>query len=196
MRALGVAPPSKENCKSLFHHIDSNKDGKIQLPEFRQFYYQRKKELRVVFDKLDSNYDGRITSSEVAAAVERVNLKASSNQLRIIMSKLDLNKSGKISFDEFLSSLLLIPSVNPEAVFESILVEVPLEIAQGEYNLPKDNPKVLADSPLSSLSSSEKKKKRSMWNEICYQLYYGGVAGIASRSATAPIDRLKVSSCW
>jgi solute carrier family 25 phosphate transporter 23/24/25/41 len=185
MRALGVAPPSKEACRGLFKHIDSNEDGKIQLAEFRQFYFQRRKELRAVFDKLDANYDGKITSAEVAAAIERVNLKASSNQLRAIMAKLDLNNSGRISFDEFLSSLLLIPSLNPEAIFESFLVKTPLEVAQGEYNLPKENPKELADSP--------KSKEKSVWTEISHQLYYGGVAGITSRTATAPIDRLKVS---
>jgi Ca2+-binding EF-hand superfamily protein len=173
MRALGVAPPSPEALKRdlgmLFHKMDLDHDGKIQLAEFKFFYQERKKELRVVFDKLDENVDGRVTSAEIAAAIQRVDLKVSSNQLRELMKRLDTNNSGRISFTEFGSSLLLLPSVNPEAVFDKFLEATPVEVAQGEYNLPKDNPKDL----------EKPRSKNSMWVEIGHQLYYGGVAGIA-----------------
>lgn len=163
MRALGVAP-SQASLDHLFHKIDLDTDGRIQLGEFKFFYSERKKELRAVFDKLDANVDGKITSAEIAAAIERVGMKVSNNQLRDLMRRFDTNNSGRISFEEFCNALLLLPAVNPEAVFDAFLNATPLEVAQGEYNLPKDNPKDLGP-----------KSKKSMLMEIGHQLYYGGV---------------------
>jgi solute carrier family 25 phosphate transporter 23/24/25/41 len=184
------------------------------MQEFRIFCEKRRSELRVIYDKLGD----QLTSVEIKDSIQAANMKVSSSQLRQIMTLLNRQQENKgagtstkqrISFEDFCEALLFVPTINPEAVFESI-DHVPIDVAQSEYALPKSrspalppksrSPTVAATSTGSDqqavVSDVRRTRETSSWEHqlwaVGQQLYYGGVAGVVSRTSTAPIDRLKV----
>lgn len=156
-----------------------------------------------------------MTSTDVANAIQAANMKVSSSQLRTIMTLLNRDKKNnsgtttsgtasdgtkyRITFEDFCDSLLFVPTINPEAVFEAIIDHVPIDVAQSEYAFPKSSPTAVPTASTDHKTGAGDTKVKSNWEmiersaiEIGQQLYYGGVAGVVSRTATAPIDRLKV----
>ena len=81
--------------------------------------------------------------------------------------------SSRITLEKFNDALLLLPTVNPEGVLDAYFN---VDDAQSEYTLARD---------------PKSKPKQNMLDAILQQLYAGGIAGAVSRTATAPIERLK-----
>jgi solute carrier family 25 phosphate transporter 23/24/25/41 len=185
LRALGVPPVSRDKIAELFRAIDINADSRISPEEFEAFCTKRKNDIKKVFTELDLNSDGEVDSIELRTAIESAGLKVSSDQLRMLLRMLDGNRSGKLDLQAFTDALLLLPSINPAAVFDAYL-SAPFEVAQSEYSLPRDT------KPPASIADA--KRPKSMLEELRYQIYTGGLAGVVSRTITAPIDRLKVIS--
>ena len=179
MRAAGIPAPSNEKLNELFSSMDCDGDRRITVLEFRAFCEKRRAALRVVYDRLEDN---NLTTLDIARAFRDADMRASSSQLRaIVKGASSSGDKSKISFDKFCELLLLIPAVNPEAVFEAVDF-IPIDSAQSEYSLPKSNEQIQ--------NHGSQLEKQLL--EVSRQLYYGGVAGVVSRTATAPIDRLKV----
>lgn len=145
------------------------------MAEYKAFALNRIAELRAVYDSIDNNNDGHLTTEELRQAANTLGLRISSEQLRELHRRADSDHDGRISFDEFSCFLLLLPSVNPRAIFEAFNV-IMIEHAQSEYTPPVE---VLS-------------REQSLLAVLATKLYSGGIAGAISRTVTAPIDRLKM----
>jgi Ca2+-binding EF-hand superfamily protein len=138
MKLLNIPLPKEKDMVHLYSSIDENLNGMIDYNEFKLFYHNRITQLYDIFHSMDTSEDGNLSSSEIVAAIHKAGLDISSSQLRLIMHSMDSDRNGNITFDEFCRYLLLLPKVNPTAVFEHFLESVPIEAAQGEYTPPRD----------------------------------------------------------
>lgn len=185
MRLLGVAPPSRHLTARFFHERDISKVGKIDFNGFELFYYSRKKELKRIFEDLSTLDNDAISGKDLEYAILQAGIKISSEQLRKVTVYIKQARVGKLSIDDFNAALLSLPTVNPEAAFEEITNSSFVDVAQSEYSPPVDNHVDV---------KSSKDGNAVILTKILQQLYYGGIAGVISRTCTAPIDRLKVLS--
>ena len=175
MRSMGI-PVTKTTVEKVFKRLDADCDGKVTIQEFAAYCDIRLAEIRKTFDEIDTDQNGRISTEEIKLCVQALGMKISSKQLRDMVGRVVACSNGTISFDEFVDALLLLPATNPEAVFEAWQSK-PLDDAESGFSVPRDARTAL---------------RQSMLGAIIQQLYSGGIAGAISRTATAPIDRVKV----
>lgn len=157
-----------------------NKDGLVDQSEFMAFVKHQEGKLRQVYDSIDKNRDGRLTSQELRRGAKELGFRLSSDQIRSVLNRADSNHDGQLSFDEMRSFLLLLPAVNPTAVFEALGAELVVDHAMGEATPPIE---------VASLAGTE---RMAFLAVLANKLYSGSVAGAISRTLTAPIDRLKM----
>ena len=175
-------PVSRSVLLSFFNSIDTDRDGQISEDEFKLFCDQRELELRRVFDSVDKDRNGSLDSQEVKLSIQKIGMQVSEKQLEAVMRRLTTTSTNTspspsaVSFDQFKQALLILPSVNPSAVFESW----------------RDIDDTI-DVSTSGLGRSAKTEVgQSLLQSILSQLYAGGVAGCVSRTATAPLERFKM----
>jgi len=168
-------PCSGSDIDLFFATIDLNHDGKISLKEFENFALIREAELRRIFDLFDRDANGKLSSQEVKLGIRALGMHVSPGQLKQVMSQ--LGRQDSVTFDRWRDALLLLPAINPEAVFESYETAVTDDAAGGEFSRPRDARTMVG---------------QTTWQGIAHQLYAGGIAGAISRTCTAPLERFKV----
>ena len=178
LRRRGIAISSAQ-LASVLAELDADGDERVSRAEFEAFARRRRAQIRDVFRGFDRDGDGRVTSEELRDGVERAGLKISDEQLRLVFRKIDRDGSGTLSEDEFARILLLLPEgANAAAAFDAFLHRSFVDDAEGEYTVPRDLP-------------THAENAAGLWDALAGKLASGGVAGAVSRTATAPIDRIK-----
>jgi len=178
LRHLGLAC-GPEVVEALLARIDRNQDGVIHLEEFKQFIRLRAADIREAWCRLrhdELGGDRPLTSAEVRVAVERAGMKISDDQLRAFMALLDRNGDGTISLEEFKHGLMLVPDVNPVAVFDDFVDATPFDAGGSSYEMARD---------------ARRGQDSDTWPKVGVKLTAGGIAGAVSRTCTAPLDRLR-----
>ena len=175
LRGRGL-PCSKDDIERFFRRVDVNGDGVIGEEEYRKFAIERVEECRSVYQTVDENGDGRLTAAELRSAAHHLGFSISSSQLRSLLNQAQEQSDGVIPFENFCLFLLLLPAVNPQATFEALSMGY-VEGSQSEY------------SPAAEVVSSSERK--TLLATLAFKAYSGSVAGGISRTATAPLDRLK-----
>ncbi|KAI9826096.1 MAG: hypothetical protein M1832_000545 [Thelocarpon impressellum] len=155
--------------KDVMKAVDTNGDGRIQYNEFRVFVEETEKELRTLFNSIDHDHDGKLDKGELQAAFSRAGLAVPSSKLDRFFVEVDTDQDGVISFDEWRDFLLFIPVNTPglRAVLSYYSSAVTLS-PEGDVQVSDENVRGLG------------------------YFLAGGIAGVISRTATAPLDRLKV----
>ena len=203
----------------MLGELDANKDRRISASEFDAFCDKRRANIKQVFRDVDADGDGQIDSKELRRGVERAGLKISDEQLRAAFKRMDLDRDGRLSFDEFESTLMLLPhGANPEAVFDAFAHRAFVDDPDGFMTMPRD----IDTGRRTSLSAHMRTMGGGGDDDdtagddtaggdasgnagatlgdgggsgetigTAKKLASGGVAGAVSRSATAPIDRTK-----
>ena len=218
LRRRGIAV-SDDQLRSMLGELDANKDRKVSASEFDAFCDKRRANIKQVFRDVDADGDGQIDSKELRRGVERAGLKISDEQLRAAFKRMDLDRDGRLSFDEFESTLMLLPhGANPEAVFDAFAHRAFVDDPDGFMTMPRD----IDTGRRTSLSAHMRTMGGGGDDDdtagddtagddasgnagatlgdgggsgetigTAKKLASGGVAGAVSRSATAPIDRIK-----
>ena len=176
LRRRGIAV-SAVQLETVFNELDVDGDARITRSEFEQFCVKRRSEIKRVFHEFDRNKDGKVSSDELRKGVEKAGLKISDTQLRVAFEFLDENGDGSLSFAEFEKVLTLLPrGVNAAAAFDAFVHRAFVDDAESEYTVARDW----------NASRSD-----TFTSELVQKLLSGGFAGAISRTATAPIDRVK-----
>jgi len=176
VRNLGI-PVNESEVLRMFQEADLDQSRTISRAEFEKFCQARTVKLRGIYRFIDRKGNGRLTSKELRQGARAAGFQISDDQLRAFIDQADYNLDGVISFEEFCNALVLLPIINPRAVYESWQHTVPVDSA-AELTVPRDL----------HLQSGD----RSLLGALVAKLYAGGVAGAVSRTVTAPIDRLKM----
>ncbi|XP_042496585.1 calcium-dependent mitochondrial ATP-magnesium/phosphate carrier protein 2-like [Macadamia integrifolia] len=164
-------PAEYKYAKDLVKVCDSNRDGKVDYQEFRRYMDDKELELYRIFQAIDVEHNGCILPEELWDALVRAGIEIDEEELVHFVEHVDKDNNGVITFVEWRDFLLLYPH---EATIENIyhywervcLVDI------GEHA-------VIPEGISKHVHASK-------------YLIAGGVAGATSRTATAPLDRLKV----
>ncbi|KAL2127535.1 hypothetical protein VTI74DRAFT_10574 [Chaetomium olivicolor] len=200
--------------KAIIGVVDTNGDGKIQYEEFRVFVEAAEKQLLLLFRSIDHNNDGRLNQDELQAAFKRAGLTVPKRRLAGFFDEIDLNHDGYITFDEWRDFLLFMPTnhdgspleaalsfyssiitVNPEG--DSLVSDETLEGLVKRPILQYEGAQQSGAQDISDLIEEEEAEAAistrltDLLPEPGYFLA-GAVSGGVSRTATAPLDRLKV----
>ena len=167
-------PATEASVDAFFATADQDGNGVISLKEYQAFAVQRTSELHGLYRRFNATGDGRLTTEELRRASKEVGMSVSSEQLRQLHAVADRDNDGVISFEEWVSFLLLLPKVNPAAVFEAF-GSCYVESAASEYAQPAE---VIGE-------------RHALLAALASKVYSGSIAGGISRTLTAPIDRLK-----
>ena len=176
------AAVGKVNSNS--HHDD---DAHIDYEAFESMALKKMENLRAVYDVIDRNGDGRLSAKELRRGCDALGLKVSEDNLREWVAHLDVNKDGHVMFAEFCTFLCLLPEINASAVYEHFENDIYYEAAEGRQSKAVDLP----SKPVVFAKDAKLARSYALTAALP-QLVAGGVAGAVSRTATAPIDRLKM----
>ncbi|OMO52305.1 Calcium-binding EF-hand [Corchorus olitorius] len=164
-------PAEYKYANDLLKVCDANRDGRVEYYEFKRYMDDKELELYRIFQAIDVEHNGCILPEELWDALVKAGIQIDDEELARFVEHVDKDNNGIITFEEWRDFLLLYPH---EATIENIyhhwervcLVDI------GEQAVIPEG--------------ISKQVKRSKY------FIAGGIAGAASRTATAPLDRLKV----
>ncbi|KAA8907209.1 hypothetical protein TRICI_005028 [Trichomonascus ciferrii] len=160
----------EEIVDELIVTIGQTSDGRVDFESFKKYMMDTEGILERTFETLDLKKDGMLDLQEIQDGFSKLDLNVDEQKVALFFSTLDLDEDGYISLEDWRYNLLFIPN----------RIGSPLEAAYIFF---------IEDMDLSSegdvILSSE------TLNGVGYFLA-GGLAGVVSRTCTAPFDRLKV----
>ncbi|BFZ58951.1 hypothetical protein PYCC9005_006019 [Savitreella phatthalungensis] len=154
----------------VFDHMDSGNDGTITPEEFRDFVLETEGKLRRLYNQLDVLHQGRLKKFEIQRALHKAGVHSSDSEMKAMFSAMDANDDGYITFEEWRDFLLFLPERMPD--IRNVFLYF-----SSTHQVSSDGDVLITDEALQSLG----------------YFLAGGLAGAASRTATAPFDRLKVA---
>ncbi|RCV04980.1 hypothetical protein SETIT_1G044800v2 [Setaria italica] len=162
----------EDYARALLRACDRDRDGRVGYDDFRRYMDDKELELYRIFQAIDVEHNGCILPEELWHALVKAGIEIGDEELARFVEHVDKDNDGIITFEEWRDFLLLYPH---EATIENIyhhwervcLVDIGEQAAIPEG--------------ISKHVSASK------------YLTAGGIAGAASRTATAPLDRLKVN---
>ncbi|XP_075885272.1 calcium-binding mitochondrial carrier protein SCaMC-2-B isoform X2 [Nelusetta ayraudi] len=173
LQKLGVRRTKLEVMK-IVKAGDKDQDGQLDFEEFVHYLKGHEKKLRLVFKSLDRKNDGHIDSQEIMQSLCDLGVNISEEQAEKILQSMDKNGTMTIEWNEWWDYHLLHPADN-----------IPEIIQYWKHSTIFD----VGDSLMVPDEFTAEEKKTGMWWR---HLVAGGGAGAASRTCTAPLDRLKV----
>lgn len=165
-------PAEYKYAKDLLKVCDANRDGRVDYQEFRRYMDDKELELYHIFQAIDVEHNGCILPEELWDALVRAGIEIDDEELARFVEHVDKDNNGIITFEEWRDFLLLYPHeatlANIYQYWERVCV---VDIGE-QAVIPQGISKHVHASKY---------------------LIAGGVAGATSRTATAPLDRLKVA---
>ncbi|QCD96954.1 solute carrier family 25 [Vigna unguiculata] len=174
-------PSEYKYARDLLNACDANHDGRVDFQEFRRYMDDKELEIYRIFQAIDVAHNGCILPEELWEALVKAGMvsfyckltriKIDDEELARFVEHVDKDNNGVITFEEWRDFLLLYPH---EATMENIYhyLERLCMVDIGEQS-------VIPAGISKHFHASR-------------YLIAGGVAGATSRTATAPLDRLKV----
>ncbi|UYV67429.1 Pef1 [Cordylochernes scorpioides] len=104
------SPFNQETCRLMIGMFDNNKDGTIDLYEFKalwDYIHQWKQ----CFDSFDLDRSGTIDVNELSKAFQSFGYRLSPNFCQIVISRFDRVGRGTINFDDFIQSCVMLKSL-------------------------------------------------------------------------------------
>ncbi|CEJ58313.1 hypothetical protein PMG11_06974 [Penicillium brasilianum] len=157
-----------EMLRNILHDVDTNGDGQIDYNEFRTFIEHTESGLWQMFQAIDRNHNGEIDKTELRSAFAQSGVTVSSAKLDNFFAEMDKNNDGVLSYAEWRDFLLFLP-LHSTSDLRAVL----------SYYTATGNLNPEGDVHINDLQG------------LGYFIA-GGIAGVISRTATAPLDRLKV----
>ncbi|KAL2539384.1 Mitochondrial substrate carrier family protein [Abeliophyllum distichum] len=166
-------PADYKYAKELLDVYDANKDGRVDYQEFRKYMDDKELELYRIFQAIDVEHNGCILPEELWDALVRAGIEIDDDELASFVEHVDKGNDGIITFEEWRDFLLLYPH---EATIENIY-----HYWEKVYLVDIGEQAVIPEGISKHVHATK-------------YLIAGGVAGAASRTATAPLDRLKLKA--
>jgi solute carrier family 25 phosphate transporter 23/24/25/41 len=148
---------------------DKDRDGRLDFEEYTAFIFYR---LQRTFQDIDRNDTGTIDINELRDVLQQLGTvrQITDREVRAMFARVDVNKNGEIDFREFSDFFAYLPDPSMVSVAQQWAEGVSVDVG-ADFAPPPLPPSSL---PL-------------------YQfLMAGGLAGVASRTATAPLERVKL----
>ena len=167
LNSLDVAI-SPADCKTILTDHDSDSSGSLSFQEFKVIFGEAR--LKAVFQQIDVDSSGSINTAELQTALLSLGYKLSSSQIASIMKKVDSDNSGDVNYTEFHTFFKMVPAASLASIAKQWVSQVPIDVGSD-----LSPPTISPDVP---------------W----YFAIFGGLGGIMSRTATAPLEKVKLVS--
>ncbi|CAK9163191.1 unnamed protein product [Ilex paraguariensis] len=164
-------PAEYKYAKDLLSVCDADKDGRVDYQEFRRYMDDKELELYRIFQAIDVEHNGCILPEELWDALVKAGIEIDDDELALFVERVDKDNNGIITFEEWRDFLLLYPH---EATIENIY-----QFWERIYLVDIGEQAVFPEGISKHVHATK-------------YLIAGAVAGATSRTATAPLDRLKV----
>ncbi|XP_065646590.1 mitochondrial adenyl nucleotide antiporter SLC25A24 isoform X3 [Hydra vulgaris] len=164
-----------EHAQKIIDSGDVSSDNQLSLEEFLNYYQEHEHKLWLIFKSIDSNNSGTVSRDELENALRKLGVNVESKQVNVLFNKMDANGSLQIDWNQWKKFHFL----NPDT--KDIKDMVKFWRHSGFIDM--------GDDMLVPIDFTDEEKRTGMWWK---QLLAGGVAGVVSRTFTAPLDRLKV----
>ncbi|CAK9186876.1 unnamed protein product [Ilex paraguariensis] len=164
-------PAEYKYAKELLSVCDADKDGRVDYQEFRRYMDDKELELYRIFQAIDVEHNGCILPEELWDALVKDGIEIDDDELARFVEHVDKDNNGIITFEEWRDFLFLYPH---EATIENIY-----QYWERIYLVDIGEQAVIPEGISKHVHGTK-------------YLIAGAVAGAASRTATAPLDRLKV----
>jgi hypothetical protein len=160
---------SQAGVSELLEKVDADRSGDLSLGEFKALFEVAR--LRRVFEALDADGSGLITGAEMVNALKLLGVRATQKEAASLIDAIDRNHDDQISWEEFHEAFKLVPLASLHAVAAKWSSLSQLDIG----------------SDLSPLLPNPDLK---IWQTV----FAGGCAGVAGRTLTAPLERVKLAA--
>ena len=157
---------SREEVEA-FLKADTSGDNNLDFPEFCQFYTNC---LSQVFRAIDTDNSGHIGTDELKHAFAKLGHNVTEREVIQLIYQVDKDRSGSVDFEEFCNYFISLPSPTMRAVMEQWSSGLSVDVGTDLATPPMPPPSV------------------TIWRA----LLAGGVAGVVSRTATAPLEKIKL----
>jgi solute carrier family 25 (mitochondrial phosphate transporter), member 23/24/25/41 len=166
---LGLPERSISYVTELRTSADRDQSGRVNFEEFKSLFSLGC--LRHVFDQIDTDQSGQMEDVELTAALNLLDVHLPSHQVSEMLRKIDTDNSGTISFDEFSEFFGMIPNADLQSVFTAWTHYAGIDTG-------------------TDLGPSLPPSQMPIWRF----LVAGGLAGCASRTLTAPLEKIKIQA--
>lgn len=166
---LGLPEKSISYVTELRTSADKDRSGLITLEEFQSLFSLGC--LRYVFDEIDTDSSGQMNATELTTALSLLDVHLPGHQISSMLKKIDTDQSGEISFEEFSDFFKLIPNADLQSIFSAWTHGAGIDTG-------------------TDLGASLPPANMPLWRF----LVAGGIAGCASRTLTAPLEKLKIQA--
>ncbi|KAF6775442.1 hypothetical protein AHF37_04475 [Paragonimus kellicotti] len=176
MRGEPKATDRMETAKRIVSKSTGNSNEKtLTFEEFLTYIQDTETQLKLAFKQLDRNHDNKVDANEVRTALSDLGINVKLEDAEKLLKRMDKDGSLAIDFDEWRDFLLFSGTSRIDEIFHYWRRASVIDI--GEDMLVPDD------------FTEEEKKSGEAWKT----LVAGGVAGCVSRTATAPLDRIKLT---
>ena len=152
---------------SDFLASDTTGDQQLNFEEFCNFYVCR---LRKAFEEIDKDESGEISPLELQEAFHQLGYRVTKREIKAVLADVDKDNNLLVDFQEFCSYFCSLPSPSVRGVLEKWASGLSVDIGTD-----------LAPPPLPPASVP-------IWRAILA----GGMGGVLSRTATAPLEKIKL----
>uniref|UniRef100_A0A673K8K3 Calcium-binding mitochondrial carrier protein SCaMC-1-like n=1 Tax=Sinocyclocheilus rhinocerous TaxID=307959 RepID=A0A673K8K3_9TELE len=164
----------KGEAQKMFASGDTDKDEGLDFEEFSKYLKEHEKKLRLTFKSLDKNQDGRIDAKEIQQSLKDLGLNLTDRDAEKILHSIDADGTMTVDWNEWKEHFLFNPADNLQEIIRYWKHSTVLDIGDS-LTIPDE--------------FTEEEKTTGIWWK---QLVAGGMAGVVSRTGTAPLDRMKV----
>ncbi|KAG0082178.1 hypothetical protein BGZ90_010502 [Linnemannia elongata] len=161
---------SDRTSGSNYNSDRTTHNGRLRYDDFEVFVEEKEERLWNLFREIDHNNDNELQAEELQASLTKAGIDLSDADLEQFIKAMDRDGDGVIDYEEWRDFLVMLPR---EPTLKEIFHYVQEVVAQvgvdGDVVMPP-----------------------SENDYVARYLLAGAIAGAVSRTATAPLDRLKV----
>ncbi|KAJ8357376.1 hypothetical protein SKAU_G00201700 [Synaphobranchus kaupii] len=172
MTKIGISSVD-EKVQVIMGNYDKNHDERLDYEEFLSYMMDREKKWKIHFDMLDKNKCGVIDQDEIIDLFQELGLNISKQNAKRIIQMMDQDNSMTVDWGEFLQHIILNPAEDIAELVSSWKRSLVFDVGESRA-LPMEFTQEETDS--------------GIWKKY---ILAAGMADAVSRTATAPIDRLK-----
>ncbi|XP_037537807.1 solute carrier family 25 member 24, like [Nematolebias whitei] len=172
MRKHGIVSADGK-AQNIISSYDKDEDGRLDYKEFLSYMRDREKKWRIHFHDLDKNNCGVIDQEDIISLFKELGVVISKPNANKIIQMMDKDSSMTVDWDEFLHHIVLNPVDNIGELVSSWKHSLVFDVGESRA-MPIEFP-----DDVSGFGA---------WRTF---VLASGLADAVSRTATAPIDRLK-----
>jgi len=178
-----------EGAQKLLGAVDADGDGVLSLEEFSELFGEGR--LRSTFNSLDADGDGTVGVPELQLAFRRLGYRFSRGELAALLRRADRDGDGSLSYAEFRAFFEWVPLGSLEEVGRKWAA---LQSADVGSDLAPPLFAAEASAPGDEGGDGDGAETTAPGLPMWGALLCGSAGGLVSRTATAPLERVKLAA--